>query len=124
MSAASIRQMADRIAALVEERLRLPRKNLDTAHYLLKAQRHVPKAVADELRVLAEAVSLTGDANAVRRVDYERLSTAYETCMRHLGKLPAGIRRKRFLAEVSSNLWVNLSVFVLVLAGVWFLFLR
>lgn len=124
MSAASIRQMADRIAALVEERLRLPRKDLDTARYLLKAQRHVPKAVAADLRVMAEAVSLAGDANALRRVDYERLSAAYEGCQRHLGKLPAGILRTRFLAEVSSNLWVNLSIFVAVVIAVWFFFLR
>jgi hypothetical protein len=124
MSAASIRQMAERVAALVEDRLRLPRKGVDTAHYLIKAERHVPKDVAAQLRVLAEAMSLTGDANAVRRVDYERLSVAYETCLAHFQALPAGIRRQRFLAEAARNIWVNLLVFALVAAGVWVLVLR
>jgi hypothetical protein len=124
MSAASIRQMADRIAMLVEERLKLPRKDTDTAQYLLKAQRHVPKGVSAQLRVLAEAVSLTGDAQALRRVDYERLSSAYEDCLAHFQGLPAGVRRQRFLTEVASNLWVNLTVFAVVAVAVWFLVLR
>jgi len=124
MSATSIRQMAERIADLVEERLRLPRKGLDTSHYLMSAERHVPKSTAAQLRVMAEAASLTGDANAVRRVDYERLSAAYADCQKHLQGLPAGIRRTRFLAEVAGNLWVNLFVFALIVLTVWFLFLR
>ncbi len=124
MSAASIRQMAERIAALVEDRLRLPRKGLDTARYLLKAERHVPKSVARELRVLAEAASLTDDPADLRRVDYARLATAYETCLKHLNGLPQGVRRMRFLAEVSRNIWVNLTVFALILLVLWFLFLR
>lgn len=124
MSAASIRQMAERIAALVEERLRLSRKGTDTARYLLKAERHVPKDVAKELRVMAEAVSLADDPNGVRRVDFERLSLAYDKCLAHLSKVPPGARRARFLAEVSRNLWVNLSLLAALLVAAWFFLLR
>lgn len=124
MGAASVRQMAERISDLVAERLRLPRKGLDTARYLISAERHVPKAVAAQLRILAEAMSLTDDAQAMRRVDYERLSEAYEGCLKHLQGLPKGIRRTRFLSEVARNLWVNLTVFAAIAVTVWLIFLR
>lgn len=91
----SIQQMADRIAELLEARLRI--KGAGLSAKLKRGGRHLPKRVHAAAEALAEAERQSGIPHLQARVDRETTAQAYDICVRYLKPLGAGARRKAFL---------------------------
>lgn len=115
---ASIQQMANRVAELMEARLRIRGDTL--AAKLNRGGRRLPR------RVLAAAVLLAASAQQAQspklqsRLDPERVALAYDTCLKYLRPLDAGVRRRAILwqmtTSVASGLFITLIALAVVLA--------
>lgn len=123
MSAASVRQMTDRIAALAEKRMGL-RRSGDTPRDLRRAAGYLPRKVGAAMETLATAHEQAADPVSYALIDQERLAAAYDLSMSHIDSMDPGFRRRQYLRELSGSLWVNLSLLVLLLGLVWYFFLR
>ena len=124
MSAASVRQMAERVAALTETRMGLRRKGTP-AEQLRRAARDLPIRVRPDFNLLADAHELAQDPASYLRIDHAAVAEAYDRALKQLGTMDPGWKRRLYLQAVSSNLWVNLSLLAVLLAvAAWFLFWR
>jgi hypothetical protein len=94
----SIEQMADRVADLMEARLRV--RGAGLSRKLRRGGRLLPKKV----KTAAEVLALSAEAAQVpkfrSRVDPERAAIAYDICLRYLKPLGAGDRRRALLRDV------------------------
>jgi hypothetical protein len=109
MTGVPLQQMADRVAALLEERLRLRGQGLEEK--LRKGGRLLPKRVRAAAEVLATAASMAQNPKLLMQVDQVAASEAYDVCLRHLGK--AG---KRGAADGFVAAAARVAVVVLVVA--------
>ena len=122
MSSATVRQMAERIAALTETRMGL-RPRGTPAEQLRRAARALPTKARADLEALAAAHEACADPALYVRIDQAGVAEAYDRALKQLNTMSPGWKRRLYLEAVSSNLWVNLSIFaVLVAVGAWFLF--
>jgi len=123
MSSASVRQLSDRIAALVEQRMGL-RRSGDTPKDLRRAAGYLPRKIGAALELLATAHEKSADPVSYALINQEKLAAAYDLSLSHIDKMDPGFRRRQYLKDLSGSLWVNLSLLV-VLAGLgWYFFLR
>ena len=115
MSAVTITQMADRVSALIEDRLGVRGRSLgDKLH---KAGRRLPRRVREAARYLADAAEMAQNPKLLVRVDEGEVATAYDTCLRHLNTQNRGERRKTaLLGALASAAFGVLVVTVLVIA--------
>lgn len=119
MSGMAVQKMADRVAELMEQRLRLRGGSL--AEKLRRGARLLPRKVRKNAQYLAE-VSAMADIPAMQaRLDHERIAEAYDICVRYLKPLGAGVRRRALMLDMLRGIWasvlVTLTLVVLVL--VW-----
>lgn len=116
MSATSIQQMADRIAGLMEERLRVRGKGL--GQKLHKGARLLPPKLRPQAEMLSQAAELAQNPKLMRRIDLEKVTEAYDQCVRYLGAIDPAQRRKGtalgILASIAFSL-IAVAVLVLVL---------
>lgn len=118
MAGASIQQMADRVAQLLEERLRLRGKGLDEK--LRRGGRLLPKKVRAAAEVLVRAASMAQNPRLLMQIDHGQVAAAYDLCLAHLTKVNAGERRKTALIGVLASVAFSLlAVGVLVLVVVY-----
>ena len=113
---ASVQQMANRVAELMEARLKVRGDTL--AAKLNRGGRRLPR------KVLAAAVLLAASAQQVQspklqsRHDPERVALAYDTCLRYLKPLDAGVRRRAILWQMTGSIASGLFVMLIALAVV------
>jgi hypothetical protein len=91
----SIEQMADRVADLMEARLRV--RGAGLSRKLRRGGRLLPKKVKTAAEVLALSAEAAQVPKLRSRVDPERAAIAYDICLRYLKPLGAGARRSAFL---------------------------
>lgn len=119
MTTTSVQQMADRVAALMEEHMKVSGKGL--ADKLRRSGRLLPRKLRVEARVLAEAEEQARHPHLRIRIDMARVSEAYDGLCRHLTALNRWQRRRvailNLLGSVAFNLLVVAALLIAVL--VW-----
>lgn len=115
MSAATIQQMADRVAGLMEERLRI--RGVGLAEKLRKGGRLLPRKVRLAADGLAQAALQAQNPRLLLQLDDAVVAANYDVCLKHLGGLNLMDRRKGAAVGVAASVaFAVLSVAVLVLA--------
>lgn len=120
MGVVTITQMADRVSALMEERLGARGRSLDDK--LKSAGRKLPRKVRDAAEGLAAAVEKAQNPKLLAQLDEELVAEAYDLCIRHLGRIGRGERRKGVLMNIAAS--VAFSVIVVVAGVVGYLVWR
>lgn len=114
MSGVTVQQMAGRVAELMEARLRVRGSGL--SEKLRRGGRFLPRKIRREAIYLANAAQDAQIPMLQMRLDHERISGAYDTCVRYLKPLGASARRKAILLDMLTGLGAGLLVtFVLVI---------
>ncbi|MGA0541802.1 hypothetical protein [Neotabrizicola sp. VNH66] len=108
MSVATIRQMADRVADLMETRLRV--KGRDLPEKLKRGGGRLPRKVRNAASLLAEASEMALNPKLQVRVDEGRVAEAYDICVRHLAPIGRADRRRGALASVGASIAFSLLV--------------
>jgi hypothetical protein len=120
MSATAIQAMAERVAGLMEDRLKVRGKGL--AEKVRAGGRLLPRRVRSAANVLAQAADQARNPRLVPQIDMDAVSRAYDTCVRHL--TPLG-RRDRILGlAVGVAASVALAVLVVAVGFVGVLYWR
>ena len=101
MSAVTIQQMADRVSALMEERLAV--RGATLVDKVRKGGRLLPRKV----RLAAERLAVAG-ANAqnprlLLQIDEGVVSKDYDICVRHLTAINAGAGMRRLLGSMVTS---------------------
>jgi len=118
MGASSVQQMADRIAALMEERLGV--KGATLADKLQRGGGKLPRDVRAEAEFLAESAAEAGNPALFLRLDHTRIARAYDSCLRHLKNVGRWDRRRGFLLDVLARIaLILLVVAALAVAFAW-----
>lgn len=118
MGASSIEQMAARVAALMEERLRARGDGL--AGKLSSAGRRLPRRIRTEAEFLAQSAQLAANPALYAQLDHGRVAQAYDTCLRHLKREGRWQRLSDRLINVAGRVaFVLLAVLALVAAVLW-----
>jgi len=119
MGAATIQQMADRVAALMEQRLHARGSGL--AAKLARRGRALPRRVRAAASTLGQAAEMAQNPKLLIQIDDSQVAAAYDICLRYLGPLGRGARRKtaalNILASIAFSLMVVAALVVAVL--VW-----
>ena len=116
MSAVTIIQMADRVSALMEERLSVRGRTL--AEQVRKAGRRLPRKVREAAGYLAEAGEMAQNPKLLVRVDEGDVAAAYDICLRHLGGVNRGGRRKSALLGAAASAAFGIFVVMVLAIGV------
>ncbi|MDO9524165.1 MAG: hypothetical protein Q7J57_01280, partial [Gemmobacter sp.] len=87
MSAVTVQQMADRIAALMQERLNIGGTGL--REKLRRGGRRLPAKVRREAEYLAEAAHMSQHPKGHMMIDEGRVAAAYDTCLKYLKDIGA-----------------------------------
>jgi hypothetical protein len=111
MTGVPIQQMADRVAALMEQRLRVRGQGL--AEKLHKGGRLLPRKVRAAALALQSAAAMAQNPKLLLQVDNEAAAAAYDLCVRHLGGVSRD-RRGALLSVAASVAFAVLTVAVLV----------
>ncbi len=118
MSAVTIQQMAERIAALMEERLNIKGKGL--AEKLRKGGRLLPRKVRLAAEELAAAATRSQNPKLLLQINEAAVTAAYDTCSKHLTKIDVAHRRMSRILQSASSLVISLMMVVLIVVGVLF----
>ncbi len=116
MSAVTIQQMADRVSALLEERLRL--RGAGLAEKLARGGRLLPRKVRDAATFLAQAATMAQNAKLLMQIDNNAVAEAYDICLRHLGGVDAGGRRRGVIMGVAASVAFSVLMVTLLLGAV------
>jgi hypothetical protein len=101
MSAVAIQQMADRVAGLMEERLKVGGRDLSAK--LRRGRRLLPKKERDAAQLLAAAAEKSKNPKLLGQIDMGQVADAYDACVRHLMTVdPAGRRRDTISGIIAS----------------------
>lgn len=95
MGVTTVQQMADRVAALMEQRLKIGGTGLSAK--LKRGGRRLPRKVRREAEYLAGVSELALHPKVQMMLDDARIAQAYDTCVRYLSPLGA---RDRLLDRV------------------------
>ncbi|WP_425037975.1 hypothetical protein [Primorskyibacter sp. S187A] len=116
-----IEAKAARVSALIEEKLGV--RGPDLKRQVTKLGRRVPRAVRNDIQVLAHAVDFVGHPKLSRQVNLETLSQAEDRIVAYLAPIdPKDRRRDAILGWLGSNAFnllvlFGLTVFVLRARG-------
>ena len=102
MSVVTVQQMADRVASLLEERLRVKGDTLDAK--LRRAGRRLPRRVRDAGAALAQATQMIRNPKLMRQVDDETVATAYDICVRHLTAINPTAARNGLILDIAARI--------------------
>jgi hypothetical protein len=120
MGTASVQQMADRVAELMEERLRIRGSNLNDK--LRRGGRALPRRIRREAEFLAESAEKARNPQLFVRLDHARIAKAYDDCMAHLNGLN---RWERITGRILSALGrISVNLLLLVVLVIAFLMWR
>ena len=113
MSAIAIQQMADRVANLLESRLKISGKGL--SEKLKRGGRKLPRKVRLAATNLANWSEMSKNPKLYLQLDQEAVAEAYDTCSRHLGGLHKWDRRRAVAENWLLSLLGSLAGVALVL---------
>ena len=116
MSAISVRQMAERVAGLMEQRLRVRGNGL--TEKLKRGGRALPRGVRKAADALAAAAVLAENPRLLQQLEMPKVAADYDICVRYLGDLGAGARRMGLLLDWLARLAFILLVVAVLVAGV------
>ncbi|MFC3181048.1 hypothetical protein [Cypionkella sinensis] len=114
MTGVPIQQMADRVAGLMEQRLRV--RGTGLAEKLRKGGRLLPRRVRTAAEGLQAAAVIAQNPKLWAQIDQESVAQAYDICVRHLNGVDSKDRRKGALVSVAGSVAFS----VLVVAGLLF----
>ncbi len=114
MDAAAIQQMADRVAALMDEKLHVRGRTLGDR--LRRGAGKLPRAVRAEARFLESAAAQAQHPKLMVQIDDGRMAKACDACLRFLNGVDRKARRRAMLAGMASSI-----AFSLFVVGVLFL---
>ncbi len=95
---ASIQQMADRVAELMQSRMRV--RGRDLTDKVRRAGKRLPKKVRTAAEVLALSAQAARVPKNYQRVDPEVAAMAYDICLRHLKPMDGAKRRRALFADI------------------------
>ena len=108
-------EQADQIAALLQERLGIRGRDLDTR--LRRAGRLLPRHIHRAGTVLVEAVKLQENPRLARLIDADKVAKSFRTCEDFLQSIDPWERKKdRLISTLSSVAFSLLAVAALVIA--------
>jgi hypothetical protein len=113
---ASVQQMADRVAELMEARLRI--QGGDLSAKVRRGGRRLPRRVLAAAQLLAASAEQARSPKLLSRLDPERVALAYDTCVSYLKPLGAGKRRIELLLRAAVTLLSILAVTALLIVAV------
>jgi hypothetical protein len=116
MSAVTIIQMTDRVAALLEERLGVRGRTLQDK--VRKAGRRLPKKVRAAADYLADAQAMAQNPKLLVRLDEGEVADAYDICLRHLGGVNRGERRRSAVLGAAASAAFAIFIVMLLAIGV------
>ncbi|MCB2094139.1 MAG: hypothetical protein KDE11_07010 [Rhodobacteraceae bacterium] len=105
MSGMAVQKMADRVAELMEQRLRV--RGVDLAAKLRRGARLLPRKVRRNAAYLAQASSTAQVPAMQARLDHQRITDAYDVCIRYLKPLGASARRRALLLDMLRGIWAS-----------------
>ena len=112
----SVQQMADRVAELMEARLRVKGEGLTAK--LKRGGRFLPRKVMAAAEILARANEQAQVPHLQMRLDPEKTANAYDVCVRYLKPLGGGARRKAWIMGMASTIAAILLVTAVLLVSV------
>ncbi len=115
MSVVTVQQMASRVDALLEERLRLKGGTLDDK--LRRAGRRLPRTVRDAGAALATAVTMMQSPKLMHQVDDHTVAVAYDICVRHLTTVNPGAARNGVILNIAASIAFSLLVVTVLLVS-------
>ena len=114
MGAVTIQQMADRVSALLEQKLGVRGRTLDER--IRKARWRLPRAIRAEARFLETAAAQAQHPKLRVQIDEGRVARAHDACVRFLQSVDRAARRRAMLLGMASSVAFSIfSVGVLVL---------
>jgi len=116
MTGVPIQQMADRVAGLMEERLRVRGQGL--SEKLRKGGRLLPRKVRAAAEVLAQGAAMAQNPKLLLQVDQAAVAAAYDTCVRHLGGVNGADRRTGLVVGVAASIAMSVLVVALLVIAV------
>lgn len=116
MGAVTIQQMADRVAALLQERLGV--KGKDLAERLRRAGRRLPAAIRAEARYLDTAAMQAQNPRLLIQIDEARVAEAYDACVKYLNGFDRAARRRALLLSMLTSAAFSLFAVGLLLLAV------
>lgn len=118
MTGVPIQQMADRVAGLMEQRLRVRGQGL--GEKLRKGGRLLPRRVRAAAEILQTGAVMAQNPKLWAQVDQQAVAQAYDTCVRHLNGVDSGDRRKGAVVGIAASVAFS----VLAVAALLFAVLR
>jgi hypothetical protein len=116
MGGIAVRQMADRIAAPMEERLRVRGNGL--REKLRAGGRRLPSRIRREAEYLAEAAFLAQSPKFEPMLDDARIAAAHDACLRHLKGVRRRGRLSGFMRDVAGSVVVQRLLVAALAVGV------
>ncbi|MDP1669962.1 hypothetical protein [Phaeovulum sp.] len=110
MNPQTLHQMSERVAQLMEERLKARGTGLRAK--LAHRGRALPRKLRAEAELLVEAEARSVSPKLARQIDMERVSLAYDALVRHLKPIGASARRATLAVNLAATV-----VFVLVVTA-------
>jgi hypothetical protein len=106
MSATTFQQMADRVADLMEERLRIRGRGLPEK--LRRGGRALPRSVRASAEALALAAAQGQNPKLLIQIDPAAVAAHYDVCLKHLQGLNRWERRMAILGSMASAIVMSL----------------
>jgi hypothetical protein len=108
--------MADRVADLLEQRLRVKGDTLEAK--LARAGRSLPRKVRDAGAVLVQATMMIRNRRLLHQVDDEKVAAAYDTCLRHLNTVNPSAARMNLVIDIAARIAFAVLVVALLFLAV------
>lgn len=116
MSKVSIQQMADRVSALLEQRLKASGPTLEAR--IKRAGSKLPRKVRDAAEALVQATQMAENPKLMRQIDFEAVAVAYDICVRHLNTVNRADRRRGMLLDAGARIAFALLAVAVLVVGV------
>jgi hypothetical protein len=108
MSQIALKQMADRVADLLEQKMRI--KGRDLAEKLSNGGHRLPRKVRAAAKTLVATAELASNPKLHPQADLESAATAYDLCLRHLGRVSFFQRHNGLLQDWALSILTVLAV--------------
>jgi hypothetical protein len=116
MGAVSIQQMAERVSALLTERMHI--KGRDLPEKVHRAGRRLPRKVRTAAKELAAAMEQSYNPKLLLQINEEAVAKNYDICQKYLSDMNKGQKLRGALLGLSSSILFSLLAVAALLIGV------
>jgi hypothetical protein len=116
MDAAAIQQMADRVVALMDEKLHV--RGTTLSETLRRGAGKLPKAVRAEARFLETAAAQAQHPKLMVQIDDGRVAKACDACLRFLNGVDRKARRRAMVMDIVTSIAFRLLISLLLVLAV------